>query len=168
MKGYVKNISPMCVYAMKHSIKPNEEIPLRVLYKQYGKKHDLAPNEEFIEWLRAIKLRDGMKWKICYIKDGPAGEEEVNYKYSKNKDVEVTNVADVPDKNINTRLNTPLAKEMDVSDVVELSVRGARDILPKIVDKKLLKYALKEAEQRTGKDTLCILLRKRLNNLELL
>ena len=56
-------------------------------------------------------------------------------------------------------------KEMNVMDIVELSVRDAKETLPKITDIKLLKYALKEANGRTGKDSLCRMLKKRINEL---
>ena len=55
---------------------------------------------------------------------------------------------------------------MTVEDVVELSVRPAREILPKISDIKLLKYALQEAYPRGGKESLCRLLHKRIKELE--
>jgi len=57
-------------------------------------------------------------------------------------------------------------KGMDVMDVVNLTVRPARETIPKINDIKLLKYALKEANQLAGKDSLCRIIRRRISELE--
>ncbi len=61
----------------------------------------------------------------------------------------------------------PAKGEMTVKDVVMLSVRQGREMLPRITDLKLLKYAFQEANQLAGKDSLCNLLRKRIKDLEL-
>ena len=57
-------------------------------------------------------------------------------------------------------------KHMSVEDVVELTVRPAREVLPNISDIKLLKYALQEAKPRAGKESLCRMLSKRIIELE--
>ena len=57
--------------------------------------------------------------------------------------------------------------KMAVVDIVEMSVRQARETLPKITDLNLLKYAFQEANQRAGKDSLCRILRKRIKELQI-
>jgi len=55
---------------------------------------------------------------------------------------------------------------MSIEEVISLSVRKAREILPKVTDLKLLKYSLAEAQPRSGKDSLCRVLKKRVTELE--
>jgi hypothetical protein len=49
---------------------------------------------------------------------------------------------------------------------VLLSVRKARDAMPRMTDVALLKYALEEARPRAGKDSLCRILEKRIQELQ--
>lgn len=145
MKGYVKNVSPIWTHAMKRAIGPGATVSLKELYKQYGKKHNLKKGTEFVEWLRTVKLTDTKRWKVVV-----EGE--------KTETVETPATTVMIDK-------TP--KQMDIEDIIGLSVRKAREILPKIVDVKLLKYALDEAGPRANKDSLCRLLRKRIQELQI-
>ena len=145
MKGYVKNISPIWTHAMKRAIGPGAIVPLDELYEQYGKKHNLKKGKEFVEWLKTIKLTDTTRWKVVV-----EGDKK-----------EVTQAAAA----VPTLDKTP--KQLGVEDIVELSVRKARESLPKIMDIKLLKYALDEANPRANKDSLCRLLRKRIQELQI-
>ena len=52
-------------------------------------------------------------------------------------------------------------------ELANLSVRQSREVLPKFMDQKTLKYALNIASQLANKDTLCRALRKRIQQLEL-
>jgi len=155
MKGYVKNKSNTWRHALKRSIGPGAKVPLDELYEQYGKKHDLPANEEFVDWLRNIKLRDSNIWEIVF-EDG-----------DRTKDVPIGNV-DVKAIKEGDDLTSPFVKkELDVKDIVYMPVRKARQELSKITDIKLLKYAYREANQLAHKETLCKLLRKRIQELEL-
>lgn len=149
MEGYIKNVSPGWAHAFKRAVGPGEEISLDTLYVQYGEKHNLGEGEEFIHWLRTVKLRDNSRWKI--ILETSKKDDEVNV-----EEAEINKLKD-------TKINP---KNMAIADVVELSVRRAREILPKISDIKLLKYAIQEANPRAGKDSLCKLIRKRIRELE--
>lgn len=151
MKGYIRNRTHNWIHATKRAIGPGAKISLSTLYDQYGKKYGISEGEPFIDWLRTIKFKDREKWEITLIDesvDDPKELEEENT-------VEVAYVAPM------------VAKKMEVGDVVELSVRKAKDMLPKITDLTLLKYALQEASPRAGKDSLCIVLRKRIKELQL-
>jgi hypothetical protein len=172
MNGYVQNITPVYAHAMKRAIGPGVKVSLDELYEQYGKKHNLTRGTEFVEWLRNIKLRDMDRWKIVL------DEEEVAVTTRSKTVVEEINVGADPQYEGSPQPNTDEArnkdmspvstinpKEMTVEDVVELSVRKAREVIPQITDVNLLKYALQEATPRAGKDTLCILLRKRITEL---
>lgn len=166
MNGYVENKSNMWRHAMKRSIAPGERVPLASLYEQYGTRHNLSPDGEFIEWLKSVKLRDGLIWRICYI---PPNEEERVYDDDTKEpviEVEVINEAEEvkPPEKVK---RMPKASEMDVTDIAMLSVRKAREALPKIHDINILKCALKEANKLTGKDTLCKLIRKRVDDIEI-
>jgi len=143
MDGYVKNITPMWTHAMKRAIGPGATVSLDELYEQYGKKHNLKKGDEFVEWLKTVKLTDTKRWQVVVEGEKTAPVEPAN--------------------TITTADRTP--KQMDVEDIVELSVRKAREVLPKIMDVKLLKYALDEAGPRAGKDSLVRLLRKRIQDL---
>jgi hypothetical protein len=149
MEGYVKNASSEWAYAMKRAVRPGGKIPVDELYEQYGKKYDMKPGEEFLKWLTDVKLKNQEKWKIVYDfteKEEPKkdpGQREASY-------------------------STPLVhKKLEVSDVVNLSVRKAREEVPKIMDPKLLSYALSEARQLSNKDVLCRILQKRIKDLSI-
>jgi hypothetical protein len=148
MEGYIINKAPMWMHAMKRAVAPGGKIPISELYDQYGKKHDLAKGDEFISWLKNVKLKDNDMWGIV-LEDEPVVEEEVEIE---EKRVDIT---------------TLKPKDMDISDVVSLSVRQAREVIPKTTDLKLLKYALSEAKPRAGKDSLCRILMKRIKELEI-
>jgi len=153
MKGYVKNKSNVWRHALKRSIGPGAKVPLDELYEQYGKKHDLPENIEFVNWLRNVKLRDADVWEIVF-------EDDVQNDSQIEDNTQVT--IDDPD------LTSPFVKkELDVKDIVYMPVRKARQELNKITDIKLLKYAYKEANQLAHKETLCKMLRKRIQELEL-
>jgi len=157
IEGYVRNMTHLWAHVMKRSVGPGANIPLQDIYDQYGKKHNLKSKKEFITWLKEIKLRDGDKWKI-FTEDGKVVTEvaEAEKESSvKPKQARGDNVPPVVEKDI------------DISDIVALSVRKAREIIPNILDIQLLKYAEKEAKQLTGKDSLCIILRKRIQELSI-
>ena len=152
MNGYVKNKSMAWRHAMKRSVGPGHKIPLDELFEQYGTKHDLKEGEPFVEWLRSVKLRDTIVWEVVY-ESNTKKDEQVE------KDIKQTQAKD---------MIVPLVKkEMEVADVVSMSVRTARTDLKKITDIKLLKYALGEANQMANKDTLVRMLRKRIMELEI-
>ena len=153
MKGHVLNKSTMWMHAMKRAVAPGGKIPLEELYNQYGKKHELAKGEEFISWLKTVKLRDDEKWQVVFGKDELDADAKAEAADTILKEVKV----DI------TKINP---KDMSIDEVVSLSVRKAREIIPKVTDLKLLKYSLSEAQPRSGKDSLCRILRKRVKELE--
>ena len=149
MKGHVLNKSTMWMHAMKRAVAPGGKIPLSELYDQYGKKHELAKGKEFISWLENVKLRDDDKWQVV-----------------RGKEAQATEVEDTTLKEVNIDMTTINPKDMSIEEVVSLSVRKAREIIPKVTDLKLLKYSLSEARPRSGKDSLCRILKKRVTELE--
>ena len=160
MKGYVINSTNTWMHAMKRSVGPGAKVPLSELFEQYGVKHNLSDGKEFIDWLRDTKLKGKDNWRIV-VEDDTASTvttevaPEAKPAVTRNKKPVVDNVA-------------PMVKsKMEVKDLVEMSVRQARDILPKITDLNLLKYAFQEANQRAGKDSLCRIIRKRIKELQI-
>lgn len=160
-KGFVKNMTHLWSHTMKRAVGPGAKISLQELYEQYGVKHNLEPDEDFLRWLRDVKLRDRSKWQIFL-------EENKPFEGSKTAKVESKEApkeqGDTTSRGDNVAPIVP--KEMEVMDVVNLTVRPAREIIPKINDIKLLKYAFREANQLTGKDSLCRIIRKRIQELE--
>lgn len=154
MKGYIKNTAPTWAHILKRSVGPGSTIDLEVLYEQYGIKHNLAKGDEFIGWLKNVKLKNKDQWKIILVSE----EEELTAKDSKEEKEEKVEME------VNSNVPT---RKMDVKDVVGLSVRKAREVVPTIMDVKLLKYAISEARNLAGKDSLCNILRKRVNELQL-
>jgi len=148
MEGYVLNKSTMWLHAMKRAVAPGGKIPLDELYDQYGKKHELPKGNEFVSWLRTVKLRDDDKWQIVLGKDQTPADDGTLLKEVK-IDIDKVN-----------------PKNMSIEEVISLSVRKAREIIPKVTDVKLLKYSLAEARPRAGKDSLCRILKKRVTELE--
>jgi len=154
MRGFVKNISTEWQYAMKRSVRPGGEIPLRELFEQYGKKYNIKPNNDFVEWLHGIKLRNKDKWSIVY-------DSKNKTKLKKEKLV----IEEPVVSNVEEEIK-PI-KQLQVDDVTSLTVRKAREVLPKIMDLNLLKYSLTEARQLSDKDSLCRLLTKRVKELQI-
>ena len=156
MNGYVKNKTHNWVHAMKRVIGPGIKISLSELYEQYGKKHGIHEGEPFVQWLREVKLNDRDKWEIILINESDnSGDELVVEEFEGGIDKVHDNVAPL------------VPKKIEVGEIVELSVRKARDLMPKITDLNLLKYALQEANPRAGKDSLCNVLRKRIKELQI-
>jgi hypothetical protein len=152
MKGYVENKSTGWRHAMKRSIGPGHRVSLDELFEQYGAKHELEEGKPFIDWLRNIKLKDKLTWRIVY-EDGTSKsnpQEEISVEKPKEE------ISAVLDK-----------RHADIENIVQMSVRTAREQLKKITDVKLLRYALNEANPLAGKDTLCQMLRKRIGELEI-
>lgn len=146
MNGYVINKSPLWVHAMKREIRPNGKVTINDLYKQYGKKHNLAEGEEFVNWLKNVKLKDD-RWAIV-LDDSNQGVK------NSESDVEHSNVAPI------------VENKMDIEDIVNLTVRKAREVIPEMSDLKNLRLALRDASKMANKDNLCRILRKRVQELE--
>jgi len=164
-KGYVKNKTHLWAHTMKRSVGPGAKIPLSDLYDQYGAKHDLKADEEFVLWLRDVKLRDRNKWQIFMEDNKPF--EEISEKKETKEEPEVQGSTVVKtDKSRGENVAPPVVKDMEVADVVGLTVRKAREVISRIHDIKLLKYAVAEANQLSDKDSLCIILRRRILELE--
>jgi hypothetical protein len=151
MNGYVRNKGLSWRHAMKRSIGPGHKISLDELYEQYGEKHGLEEGTPFVEWLRSIKLTDNSVWEIVY---------EDN---TKNLEVDKA----TKERQMAEMVVPMVKKELEVADIVNMSVRTARVDLKKITDIKLLKYALTEANQLQHKDSLVRMLRKRIKDLEI-
>jgi CO dehydrogenase/acetyl-CoA synthase beta subunit len=152
MRGKIVNKSTMWMHAMKRAVAPGGAIPLDELYDQYGKKHDINAGEEFIAWLKNVKLKNNTNWQIILETEETKAEEAKE----ESPPIEERRI-DI------TKINP---KKMEIAEVVSLSVRQAREVLPMVSDIKLLKYALQEAHPRAGKDSLCRILRKRISELE--
>lgn len=161
MNGYVKNISKFPKYALKRHFLSGSRASLDELYLQYGEKHKLKEGEEFVKWLREVKLKDDTIWQINFEPDGPKEENKVTVK---------AKITETSDKKINLPkgdMKAPQIKgEFTYEDVADFSVRKAREEVPKLKDVKLLKYALNVANQRPNKETLCRILRKRIEELQ--
>ena len=165
MKGYVKNMTHLWAHTMKRTVGPGQTIPLKDLFEQYGKRHDLEEGETFVRWLQEVKLRDQNKWQI-FDEDGkPYAGSKVVKEIHKDT-VQGSNVVKT-DKSRGDNVTPVVPTEMSVDDVVELSVRKAREVIPRIQDIQLLKYAEKQAHQRTGKDSLRRILMKRIQELSI-
>lgn len=158
MKGAIINRSTMWLHAMKRAVAPGGQIPLDELYDQYGKKHEIKKGKDFIEWLKNVKLRGNENWQIVLdAKEADAkAKEAAKETEEKAKTIELRRI-DIEKIDV---------KHMEIAEVVSLSVRQAREIIPRISDVKLLKYSLQEAHPRAGKDSLCRILKKRIMELE--
>jgi len=158
MEGYVKNNSPTWRHALKRSVGPGEKIPLDDLYEQYGIKHEIEKGEPFVVWLRKVKLRNDDIWEIKY-----RDVESESISGSEN-----TSIQTGKDEATKSKQSTPFVQsQLEPEELAGLSVRKARNVIPKLTDQKILKYALNMASQLSNKDTLCRMLRKRIQELEL-
>jgi len=143
MKGYVVNISNTWMHAMKRAVSPGAKIPLSELYNQYGVKHNIEEGKPFVSWLEEVKLRDSNKWRVVL-------DEEIDDKKQLEVEKEVPHNKD----------------DLTIDDIIGLSVRKARDLLPQVTNIKLLKQSIIQANQLAGKDSLCKEIRKRIRQLQ--
>lgn len=153
MPGYVRNRDFVGLHVMKRYVEPNGKIPLEELYEQYGKKYNLTRGEDFILWLKEVKLKDKARWEVV-LEDAPEVATKLPKKAGKLSQ----------DGEEDTTIHKPI-KDIDVSDILDLSVRQARLVVPKISNVKLLKIAFKEASQRPNKKYVCDILNKRINEM---
>ena len=148
LDGYLKSKSKGWRHIFKMSVKPGGEILLKDLFNSYGKKHNIE-EKDFIKWLVDVKLSGQMDdWLL--VEEPLLLEPEIEVK---NTSEPIINPVDTP------------VNKLTVSDVVGLSVRQAREIVPRIQDGKLLKFALIELNPLPGKESLSRILRKRLNEI---
>ena len=165
MDGYVINLGPGWAHAMKRAIGPGAKIKLSELYEQYGAKHNLQDGKEFVDWLRNVKLTDPNKWKIV-VKEDFKNKDTENVSTSMEVNEAKESKAAPKRQRSNDNVAPIVEKKIEVKDIVGLSVRDGRELLPKITDLNLLKYSLQEANQLAGKDSLCIIIRKRIKELQ--
>lgn len=157
MEGYIKSLASGWRHMFKRSIRPGGVVPLDELYNAYGKKYNLPPNEEFVNWLKTVKLKGEMdSWEISLISEKPP-ENLVSKKSAEAEEAETIAYGATP---------SSVANKFTIEEIINLSVRKARAIIPNVTDVKLLQYTLKEARPRAGKDSLCRVLEKRIMELK--
>lgn len=165
MQGYVRNISRTWRHALKRSVAPGQKIDLDVLYAEYGEKHGIEEGQPFVDWIRNVKLKDAGTWEVSYRKPMDIPEDvskETKNVVSDDDKTQKDEQENKPDNVAPFNVTKP-----DISYVVDLSVRKAKEELPKIMDVKLLRAALNITNTQAGKDTLTRMLRKRIKELEL-
>lgn len=167
MEGYVKNLTKRPLYALKRHVMPGMTVPLAALYKEYGDKHGIEAGQPFVNWLRQVKLPDDKIWEIHL------GHAEELQKVTIT--AQLTEVVDGAEKKEGlsneekAQSARPIIKnEWEVDDIVNLTVRQAREEIPKIRDKKVLSYALNVARQKPNKETVCKILEKRIDELRVI
>lgn len=157
MNGYVQNKTTVWRHAMKRTVGPGQKISLDDLFKQYGTKHGLEKGSSFVEWLRNVKLKDSTIWEIFYSESAAPQIKE---------DLIETKDPVINDSKVD--LVVPFVKKpLEPKDIVNMTVRDARDKLKKITDLDLLKYAYNEVRQLSDKDTLSRMLMVRIKDLEI-
>ncbi len=151
MKGYIQSRMTSYMHIFKMSVRPGEKIPLDTLYNMYGKKHKIK-EKDFTAWIKEVKLKGQTdNWTVV--------ETDAEY---------VSETVPEPKKEFNTNTKGEVVvNKMSVEEVVGLPVRRARELIPSIMDVKLLKYALVEARPRPNKESLIRIIEKRVNELSL-
>lgn len=149
MDGYIKSKKTSWIHIFKMSVRPGGVVPLSDLYNLYGKKHNIE-EKDFVKWLKEVKLRGSVDdWLIV---------EETLSDVPK----EVNNITESKDDSLNVPIN-----KMSIHDIMGLSVRKAREIIPGVMDVKLLKFALRELKPLPNKESLCRIIDKRIMELSI-
>ena len=160
MEGYIKSVTNGWRHIFKRSVRPGGKIPLSELYAEYGKKNGLPDDESFITWLKEVKLNGLLSsWEVVTMDEKPPEDLVAQVEVKESSIGE--ELAKASEDSLKAR-----AKTLSVMELVELSVRPAREIIPKITDLKLLKYSYQEANQRSNKESLCRIMEKRIKELE--
>lgn len=178
MDGFVRNISNTWRHALKRSVAPGQKIELDVLYEEYGLKHDIKKGQPFADWIRAVKLKDAGTWEINFTKkkSKAAKTKTVTTADSESQEVVVEEVVveakpepvEVVEEQTHAENVAPFVTDEnnEVMDIVKLSVRKAREVLPTIASSALLTQAHAIARTQSGKDTLTNLIKKRMDELK--
>ena len=149
MDGYIKSKKTSWIHIFKMSVRPGGVVPLSDLYNLYGKKHNIE-EKDFVKWLKEVKLRGSVDdWLVV---------EETLSDVPK----EVNNITESKDDSLNVPIN-----KMSIHDIMGLSVRKAREIIPGVMDVKLLKFALRELKPLPNKESLCRIIDKRIMELNI-
>ena len=154
MKGYLMSKAKTWKHIFKMNIRPGGKVSLDELYEVYGKKYDIA-EDNFIEWLKAVKLKGKLEeWLIV-----PESEDLSDVSQE-------TTIIKEGSFETNTR-GEIVASKMSVKDIMDLPVRKAREVIPTIMDAKLLKFALRELKPLPNKESLCRILDRRIAELSM-
>jgi hypothetical protein len=171
MKGYIKNITGRPLYALKRHILPGKNIDIATLYIEYGEKHGIEKGQPFVDWLRNVKLPSEQMWEIQY--DG-MDEPKLDEENKVTVVAQITQVEDGADTSVKlsnlekVESGTPfIKKEWEIAEIVDLTVKKAREEIPKIRNKRLLSHALNVATQTPNKETICRILEKRIDELKI-
>lgn len=149
MNGYIKSKKTSWIHIFKMSVRPGGTVPLNDLYNLYGKRHNIA-EEDFVKWLKEVKLRGSVDdWLIV--------EETLS-----DTPKESPTIIEEKEASISVPIN-----KMTIHDVMGLSVRKAREIIPGVMDVKLLKFALRELKPLPNKESLCRIIDKRIMELNI-
>ncbi|MBV5346631.1 hypothetical protein JZU46_00140 [bacterium] len=153
MEGYIKSKKTSWIHIFKMSVRPGGKIPLQDLYDQYGAKNNLE-EADFVTWLKEVKLSGRLDdWQI--VEEDSTYESTVTIKEKSETEFTTNTKGEV------------VARKMSIEDIIALPVRRARELIPTIMDEKLLKYALQSAKPKAGKESLCRILEKRLSEMRI-
>jgi len=169
MDGFVRNISNTWRHALKRSVAPGQKINLDVLYEEYGMKHGIKKGKDFVEWMRAVKLKDAGTWEIFFTnKKSKAAKTEASAQPTEAPIEVKSEPEEVVDAKKQADNVAPFVTDdnKEIMDIVKLSVRKAREVLPTIASSALLTQAHAIARTQSGKDTLTNLIKKRLDELK--
>jgi hypothetical protein len=149
MDGYIKSKKTSWVHIFKMSVRPGGTIPLADLYNLYGKRYNIA-EKDFVTWLKDVKLKGSIDdWLII--------EETLTDTLK-----EIPNVSEEKEKSLTVPIN-----KMTIHDLMDLPVRKAREVIPGIMDIKLLKFALRELKPLPNKESICRIIDKRIMELSI-
>lgn len=149
MDGYIKSKKTSWVHIFKMSVRPGGTIPLADLYNLYGKRYNIA-EKDFVTWLKDVKLKGSIDdWLII--------EETLTDTLK-----EIPNVSEEKEKSLTVPIN-----KMTIHDLMDLPVRKAREVVPGIMDIKLLKFALRELKPLPNKESICRIIDKRIMELSI-
>jgi len=149
MDGYIKSKKTSWVHIFKMSVRPGGTIPLADLYNLYGKRYNIE-EKDFVTWLKDVKLKGSIDdWLII--------EETLTDTLK-----EIPNVSEEKEKSLTVPIN-----KMTIHDLMDLPVRKAREVIPGIMDIKLLKFALRELKPLPNKESICRIIDKRIMELSI-
>jgi len=164
MDGYVRNTNNGWIHIFKQDLGPNGTLSLDKLYETYGKKNGLSEGDEFIDWLKNVKLKNREGCKLEYDpltvekspKEEGASESKPGNTGGEDGAGNVSEVVPSSEKKV---------IEDEVTAITSMSVIKAKEKLPKISNLPLLKDAFRQAKQMPNKDTLCLMIDKRIREL---
>lgn len=158
MKGYVKYLGVVPMYALKRVFNSGETLEFNELVKLFGKNADVSSDENFVKWLLENKFVDSALWKVVPYKEKIIAEEMqdiVGDKLDKTMDTakidKISEEKVLPTKKIEEEKIDKVVEFVKTAEAVEKEKRMAKTTA---VNKEIIKTNINRVNTEVTADTI--------------